>query len=371
MSFRSSGWASQLVQEAILSAKGQPSASRLIALIVAGTVLVILGTTGQTASAENAVLGRIDEAGTRTIIVTDGDGGGGLDAGTVRRVAALSTAQWAVGLGPATDSRNVAVGPGAMPVPLRFIYGDIAAVQQVIAARLPAGQALVGSAAQSTLGLSRPFGAVMTDDRRELAVVGRFDSASPLDDLDEGLLAGPPEQQKGPVRRIVVLAKTPSDVGRLTAAVAEVLDPIEQQSITIQTPTALSDIRAAVQGELGRYGRGLVLAVLLAGLVLVAVTVNGAVVARRRDLGRRRALGASRMTLVALLVVQAWLLSSAGAAIGALVGLLSVGYVTGVTPPLSFTLATAFLAALSGTVAAVGPALIAAYRDPVAVLRQP
>ena len=361
-----------VLREAAATARGQRGSTALTVLLVAAISAVILATTGQTASAEQAVLGRIDAADTRTITVYDTDGFAGLDATDVARAAALSATEWAVGFGPAQNARNDAFRGGGQPVALRYVYGRLPPVVH-ISTRLPEpGQALVGRAGQTALGLSAPAGAVVGDDRSVVAVVGAARFEAPLTELNGGLIAVPSDTfSTGPVRRIVVVAKTPADVAGLTAALGLVVDADNTRSLRVDTPVELSRVRAAVAGELGRYGRGLVLAALAAGLVLISMTVYGSVSSRRRDLGRRRALGARRGTIVALIVSQTLSTAALGCALGGPIGLTLAYRGASTLPPPGFTAGTIVLVLLAAAAAAVPPAVVGALRDPVSVLRQP
>lgn len=81
--------------------------------------------------------------------------------------------------------------------------------------------------------------------------------------------------------------------------------------------------------------------VLGVGVAIVTVTMLGAVSSRRRDFGRRRALGASRSSLITLVLIHT-----------------AVAAVTG-------------LCVLVALLGALIPALAAAYRDPMRILRVP
>ena len=101
--------------------------------------------------------------------------------------------------------------------------------------------------------------------------------------------------------------------------------------------------------------------------MLGGLNVYGAVTSRRRDFGRRRALGASRSAIVALVVTQTAIVAALGAAVGSFL----IQRWTGSGPDPSFALAVATLVILAALVSAVPPALVAAYRDPVRILRVP
>jgi putative ABC transport system permease protein len=122
---------------------------------------------------------------------------------------------------------------------------------------------------------------------------------------------------------------------------------------------------------LGRFGRNLILATLAASLVLTALVVYGSVTLRRQDFGRRRALGAGRSTITSLAAVQYSVVSILGAVVGTIAGSVIVHRLTDSYPNPRFTVAIAGLAILATNGASIPPAVVAAFRDPVRVLRVP
>lgn len=359
----------ELVAEALRVALSQPVATAVTALIVAAVSGVIVSTTGQTVAIERAVLSRIDDAGTRTIVVEDLDGRAVLDASVVERIMALADIDWAVGFGIATDVRPPGLD-GAAGVPIRPYFGALPDSVSTSPWDPEPGTALAGVNAIDLLGFETAAGPVQTSrDRPEIGVVGWFDAGPPLEFLNRSLVTAPNGDEA--VIRIIALANSAQRVPYLSAAIASVLDPLDPGSIAIQTSDSLVQVRAAVQGELGTFGRNIVGGTLAAGLILTALNVFGAVTARRRDFGRRRALGASRLDIVALVTVQTVAIAIAGAGVGALMGTVVVYEFVGSAPQPDFTLAVVTLAVIAGAVAAVPPALVAAFRDPVRVLRVP
>ncbi len=358
-----------MFSEAARTAAAQPVASVVTALIVAAVCGVILSTTGQTVQAERQVLAQIDAAGTRSIVISDTQGSAGLTVDAVDRISRLSGVEWVIGLGPATDVR-AAGNPGGAPAAVRTLHGEPPPQLRMDRTDLRPGMALVGPEAQTTLGLIHPFGGVVGDDVGDLAVVGAFDAADPLAFLDRSLLTAPRDDERL-LRSIHILTVDPSDVAPVTDAALAVLGPDDPTSVGVQTSEALAAIRAAVQGQLGRFGRRLITIVLAIGLVLAGLNVYGAVTTRRRDFGRRRALGASRPLIVGLVAAQTMVVAVVGAVVGTVGTGLVVARVTGVPPDPSFAVAIATLAVLATTLAALPPALVAAFRDPVRVLRIP
>lgn len=350
-------------------ALSQPVATAVTAVIVAAVCGVIVSTTGQTVAAERDVLGRIDDAGTRTIVVEDTNGAAAFDGSVVARVAALDGVEWAVGFGPAADVRPAGV-EGAAAVAIRPYFGRLPDLVETSRWDQTPGTALVGVDAIALLGFETAAGPVdRTGDGGPVGVVGWLRADPPLDFLNRALLTVPDPDQ--PVIRVVALATAAQRVPAVAAAIAAVADPADPTSMSIQTSDTLVQVRAAVQGELGAYGRNLITLVLAAGLVLTALNVYGAVTTRRRDFGRRRALGASRLDIIALVTTQTIATALLGAGAGAAIGTLIVDRTLGTTPQPAFVVAIAALATLATALAALLPATIAAYRDPVRILRVP
>lgn len=359
-----------LLAESLRIAASQPISTLVTAVVIAGVCAVIMSTTGQTVAIERDVLASIDDAGTRTIVIEDVEGRAGLDVDTVARVQGLSGVEWAIGLGIASDVRVVGLDGGAA-VPIRAYVGDLPEVVSTSPWRPGSDVALAGVDTLEVLGFAVPAGTVEAIGREEprLGVVGWLDAAPPLDFLNRALLtvAEPDEL----VVRIIVLGRSAEQVPAVAEAIGAVLYPDDPGSVSVRTPEALVQVRAAVRGDLGTWGRNIVSLLLAAGLVLTALNVFGAVTTRRRDFGRRRALGASRAAIVVLVTVQTGVTALIGAVVGTCLGAAIVQGLLGIAPSLEFAVAISVLAVLAAGAAALPPALLAAYRDPVRILRVP
>lgn len=356
----------KLIGEAVRSALSQPVASVVGALIIGGVCAAILSTTGQTVAAEQEVLARIDDAGTRSIVITDSTGGSGIASNAVSRIERIAGVEWAIGLGPATDVRAVG-NPGGPPAAVRQFYGSLPPQVVTDTAGLATGEAVIGIHAQETLGMIEPFGGVSGDTT--LAVVGGFNAADPLLFLNTGLLTG--AKDVGAIRSIHVLVSDPSLVASVSRAALMTLAAEDPTGVAVETSQALAEVRAAVQGELGRFGRQIVTLVLAAGLVLTALSVYAAVTSRRKDFGRRRALGASRGFIVLLVAAQTAFAAVVGGVLGTAISVLVLANTTGTVPDPAFSAAIIILAVLAAIAASIPSAVVAAYRDPVRVLRVP
>lgn len=361
-----------VVREGVLMARSQPVASSLVAFMSIAVCASVLATTGQSAAAERDVLARIDDAGTRSVVATDVEGRAALTGDAVARAAALSDVEWAVGVGPVFDGRNPALGKDSPPVSMRALHGEPPPPLRLSAGRWPrAGEIVVGSAAKTALGLEVPAGGVRTG-RRSLDVVGAFDADEPLEFVrDGGLVAAETPGVPDAVRSLHLVVERPDDVESVAGALRAALDPADPASLRIETSAVLGDVRRAVAGELGSFSRQLVLLVLAVGLLVTGLTVYGSVTMRRKDFGRRRALGASRSALVALVLLQTTVSAVGGTVVGAAIGLGTVLRLSGSVPPWRFVLGLALMTVLTAVVAAITPAIVAALRDPVRILRVP
>lgn len=362
----------RLAGEALRMAAAQPAASVTTALVTAAVVAVLLATTGQTVVAERDVLARIDDAGTRSIEVGL-EPAAGATAEAVARVERLGTVDWVVGFGTVVDVRNEAV-PGGAPVALRPLFGEVPPVLVLDPQSGPPGVdvAWAGPAAMATLGLDVGVGGVVADGgATAYAVIGPLTAEDPLADFGRQALTVREASPDEVLRRLVVVTEEPAAVGPTVDHVLALLDIEDPAAVTVQTSEALAAVRAAVAGELGRFGRDLVLQALGAALVVVLVVTYGATTARRRDFGRRRALGATRGAIAGLVVLQQGVTALAGATLGLVVGAAITLQLTGGGPDGRFAAAVALLTVLVTLVASLVPALVAATRDPVRILRVP
>lgn len=345
----------------------------LVAFLVAAMCASTLATVGRTAAAEEQVSDRLDAAGSRVLVVTDVNNNNLLPAAVVDQAVGLSTTERAVGTVLPVDVVNGLIGPGGTRTPAWQVVGSLSAVAILTDGRWPGpGEALVSTQAQATLGMDHPVGWVTTTaattDPQEYTVVGSFTPRQPFTDYTNGVLVAAQEGAVSDSVHVVVsdarLAQTAQE------AVLGLIRPPAVTDITITSPVSLAQLQQEVAGDLGIFGRTLLLGVLAAGALLVAIVVFADVLVRRKDLGRRRALGATRATILALVIARTLIPAVLGGALGVGIGL----WVTSrydVIPPWQFTIGTVTLAVLAALLSAIPPALYAATRDPVRVLRTP
>lgn len=361
-----------LIREALATTWANKVPTTLVAFLVTVMCATTLATVGRTAAAEQQVDQRLDAAGSRVLIVADTSGNQLLPEAVIDQAAGLSTTERAIGEVIPVDVVNGVVGPGGTKAPAWQIVGDPAAVAILTAGRWPGpGEALVSTEALTTLGMDDPTGWVAgstTQDARDYSVVGSFTPREPFTDYATGILIAAPEGTVSDSLHVVVtdsgLAQTAQDT------VVALIKPQRFEDVTITSPVTLAELQDQVAGDLDSFGRTLLLGVLAAGALLVAIVVLSDVLVRRKDLGRRRALGATRGIILALVITRTLVPALLGAALGVGIGLALAGQYDAI-PPGQFTVGTATLAVLAALTSAVPPALYAATRDPVRVLRTP
>jgi putative ABC transport system permease protein len=353
----------------VRTAAAQRVSSVMVAVLCAAICTVTLLTVGRTAAAEAQVLSRLDTAGSRLLVVTDERDAGLVTPAVIGVLAGLDTVERVVGVDAPFDVVNAVIGDGGTRVPAWRVTGDLAQVATLAAGRWPRpGEALVSARGRHQLGLAAPAGVLTDSTGRQHDVVGSFTARAPFDSFDAGIIIAADGQATARSVQVVVASVQAARVTeRLTLTT---LAPPDLSEISVQSPAALADLQRAVGGDLGRYGRGILLLTLGGGAFLITVVVLGEVLLRRRDLGRRRALGAPRWGLVTLVVARTITAAIPGAITGTAAGL-AVATAWADRPPAEFTTATAILTILVAAAAAITPALIAAGRDPVGVLRTP
>lgn len=363
-------WA--IVREALASARSQPVASVVSVIMVAGMCATVLLTTGRTVGAEQAVLGSIDSAGTRSIVVR-ADAEAGLNTDVLDRLANLDGIEWAGAFGAARDVQNAAF-PDGTRVPVRLAWGDDLKTLGITNLPVADHSALASTLALEQLGMPDKVGGVASIAGEEYAVVGSLavpDFLRFLEPLVVVPQARTADVAPAPVSVLVVIAARPDLVAPVSQAVQSVLAVDDVTKVKLSTSESLAQLRALVKGQLGSFGRNLVLIIFALTAILVAAILYGLVMLRRKDFGRRRALGASQGLIVALLLTQMAVLSVIGAVIGSVSAVIGLAATGDPLPGWEFFTAVGILAIVTGLIAALIPALAAARRDPLKELRVP
>lgn len=359
-----------LVREALATAWAQPVASIVSIVIVAGMCATVLLTTGRTVGAEQAVLGSIDSAGTRSIVIR-ADADAGLDTTVLDRLANLDGIEWAGAFGAAHDVQNAAI-PGGTNVPARLSWGaHLTALGVAETSPLDNQTAWASRDALDSLGMPDGVGGVVSDSGASYSIAGRIDVPDYLAFLEPLVVVPQTELQPGNVSVLVVIAARPDLVSPVSLAVQSVLAVDDPSKISLSTSESLATLRALVEGQLGTFGRNLVIVIFALTAVLVAAILYGLVMLRRKDFGRRRALGASQSLIIGLLLAQMAALATVGAIAGSTAAAVGLAVSGDPLPGLDFFAAVALLAITVGVLAALVPALAAARRDPLKELRVP
>lgn len=360
---------SKLLLEAARNARAHSGTTIVLALVAAAMMLATLLTAGRAAATEAEIVSSVDGAGSRLIEVTITEPSPGLNSSAVSRVLSLDNVEWVLALGPARDVRSIQLA-SRINVAARTLLTDLPPGVDVTAGRAPqAGEAIVTSDAQRRLQLEYPVGAI-SDGAHTYSVVGSFEATGLIDTLGRLVLTGVNPEVPEHATLIYVLADQANNVAGIVDAIRAVAD-VPAEYVVVKTSDTLIELGNVVNGSIGELSRQLAAGAIIAGVVLVALTMTLALTSRRRDFGRRRALGATRSALVALVLLEVGVPVIIGALVGlgAMVGL-AVGFGVAIPPP-AFIAAAFGLTCIAGLVAAIPPTVWAARQDPLKILRVP
>lgn len=365
-----------MLREAVAALRARKVTSLLTAILVAGTVLAIMLTSGRTIGAEQQVLSSIDDAGSRAITVRASENTG-LRTDVLESVARLSGVEWAGAFTVTTDGTNTLL-PGGAKAGVREVFTlhpqALGIPRNFAPTQQQTGQgAWASPAALRTLGLETAAGSITLDSGSEFAILGELTVPQYLAEMEPLVLAPRTFSAAAPlpVTQLTVVASRPELVPALTRALVSLIEVDDPSGLKISTSSQLAELRGIVQGQLGAFSRGLVLALTAVTGVLLAIVQTGMVLMRRRDFGRRRALGATRSLIIALQLTQTAVLAFCGVIAGLACSCLILLVSGDPLPGGSFMAALAVITFTVSVLAALAPAVYASKRDPLRELRVP
>ena len=362
-----------LVRDSWANVRARPGSSAATAAVIALICLVTLATTGRTAATENQVISTVDSLGTRMITVIDNNGEAGIDASVVEILAGVEGVEWVFALGPADDATlpGMASARTGVPVSARTYMGELPVeVGQVLGRPARPGEAVAGVEAANQLGLDLGAGTASTKSA-QIPVVGTFEATGPLAALNGMVLVNDTSGARRTVRYVYVRSAASYDVQGVAELIQALVPAQQPNQVEVEVADGALQLRSVLSGTLGQSSRQLMATVLGVGLVLVWITLTGAVNSRRRDFGRQRALGASRSAIVTMVLAQAAIAGAIGVVLGTAGGLAATWAIAGALPRTAFILGLMGLSLLVTILGAMGPAIVASRRDPVRILRVP
>lgn len=364
-----------LLREAWAATRASRVPATLVAVVVAATCLAAVTTVGRQAAAEAALAQQLAGPQARTLTVTRTSDAAALTPPALTLLAELNGVAAVVATDLPVDAFNGRLGPGTSPVAVVGIHGTIDRALSVTRGRLPGpAEVVVSSDTLDRLGLSEPVGYLEAADGRQWAIVGSFAAKAPFDDLDAMAVTTPVVTDAEAVagysfHQLRVVADAVTHVAAVQAAALAILAP-NADEVQVTSALAAANTSQTAAGALAGLGRSFLLLILAAGAFFVAAVVLADVLVRRRDLGRRRTLGITRGALVALVTARTAAPAVLGAVLGSSLGLAWVWRTTGQVLS-AFSVAVSVLGVLTAVVAGLAPAIFAARRDPVEVMRTP
>lgn len=347
----------------------RPVQTALVACLAAAVIVAVLLTVGRAVVLEQTVEARTETPEGRTIVITDTSSGGLVRPEIVRAIAQIDGVERVVAFTTPVDGFNAHVGVGSTRIPVWGVSGDIASVATLVSGRLPGpGEALISETARRSIGIGGPYGALLLSDGDDISIVGTYAARPPFDQMASGAIR---PEHSAQLRRMQIVVTSVRQIEPITQAAIALFDRMTTADLRVERSVALAELQRLLSGDISRFGRELIIAVLLAAMLLVALVVLAEVLSRRKDLGRQRALGARRSTVILLLAGRTGVSAAIGACAGLAGGLAFLIASTGEVPQLSFVVGLFILAVLAPSLAAAAPGWWAAQRDPVLELRTP
>lgn len=370
------------LREAWATARSQPVGTLLVLVVATLTTLLPMVTAGRAEALQRSISADVETTYNRTLVLTvlnDGQ----FNSESVEYARAFSLVESAYSLGDPVDMQNAAFfeasgGRDPDAIAVYPFHGQITGIAHLDLGRWPReDEVVLTAAAEKAIGMIGPAGGlrangvlrrVRDDPTGDLAVVGQIT-------LSQGGVLGStvglsPAASSDAASRLVVVASTFSDVPRVERLLPGVLG-LDPGTLRIESLARASDTLGAVTANVDRFGGVLVVVSVGVGSLFLSLIAFGIVQGRRRDFGRKRALGASRVQLVVMVLMQILVPSLLGCTMGAVSGWLAVFVVEGGRPSATFGVSVVVLGILATIAAALIPALLAAYRDPVLALRVP
>lgn len=183
-------------------------------------------------------------------------------------------------------------------------------------------------------------------------------------------------QQAGEaLKETTLLVRTqPGYPAPLAEALPYLIDPLSPQNVQVGTVGDLRKVQEAVSADLGQLISGISWLLLFLATLMSATTLYTSVQSRRSEIALRRALGASRASIVRIFLSEGICLGLAGGLAGSSLGIvglvaicLQLGWVPLIFP--GWLLLGLLLGAVTGMIAAVYPALLAARAQPAEAIR--
>lgn len=335
--------------------------------VLAIMVATALSTVGTGIAGAERVREEMEEAGARVLVATDNTGEGGyVTSAVTNHVASMSTVDSVVAFGLAFDTT---FGPHAGGDPLAaWEVSDVETIAEIVEGRSPRpGEAVVTDTTAERWAMSYPAGYLVDEGGREYPIVGIASLRRGFSYFDTGSLVAASTED---FRSLHVVVQS---LGVAEETQREVVSAIGVPSInqlSVSTPTGLRMSAELVNSNLAAQNRAMTALIIGVGAFVIGSVGLADVLLSRRDLGRRRALGASRADLVAVTLTRILVPAFIGAAIGAIATLVFYR-LRGTSIGLDVAAAFIILAVTISLIASVAPAVWAARRDPVVVLRTP
>jgi putative ABC transport system permease protein len=274
----------------------------------------------------------------------------------------------------ATDNNDTVLAAGWAPD--SFYWQHV----PLIEGRLPelgdAKEAVVGNEIAMTLGKKVGDDIALLGEKFRIVGISNYTS---IINRNRVLVNLAPLQEitfrKGAITFLSMELDKPNDEGEVNRVI-ETIEAMGGLAVTKSEGMMKND---SMIGLLSAVSSSMAWVALLMGVLMVLNTLLMAVLERMREIGILSALGWSKQRIMGALVIEGFLLSAVGSAIGILIGVLgsmalsaapAIGRYVAVSPTLGLIAATAVAAIVLGILGSFYPAWVATRASPAAALER-
>ncbi len=360
---------SQTLEDVARLWRARPLLTVLLMVVSAVCAGILILGVGAASTTEQRVRDTLEAPSQRIAIVTDASQDIGIDSTAAERVSDATGIDWAIVVGQLVDT-SVPAQPDT-PIPTRPYTGQLPAPIRMLSGRLPQpGEAVVPESSALASGLDGPWGQLEIGPALSVPIVGIIHDAPDTPLIGSVALVATSPEDLDP-SRIIAQVSTSAALPASLPLLRSAANTDRAEDLEVTTTDADTRIRLELVSELADNRRRIGRATLGIATLLSFVTAVVLVSAHQRRFGLQRALGASRPAIVGSISAFAFITATIGASAGAAASIIIAGLTDLDPAEPRFIVAGIGAVAVAAIVGALPPAIAAAFKDPVSVLRSP
>lgn len=358
-----------MLREAVQSMKQSATHTSLLIVTILITILAVLLQYGQASNRIGELRASFQQPEFRTIEIIDERESYPLQVSEIHLLDQISSVNRVWSLSPSFDVKNPIL-PNNGRVSAAYLTGTFNNLPiTLISGRMPNSklEAIAPLKTTQNLGLDLSGGTISTLNGIEFTIVGYFKPNHVR--APQSILIYNSEESK--IRSTVIEIDNVNNLDKVITNTINILN-LNLATTTISKSEAIAKVSHTVDKSQQSYTTLTITTAISISILIVTLLSAMMINSRKQEFGRRRALGASRIFLLGLVTTQIVLTILLATIFGTILGIVTIMifWPLGV-PTLIFCIGLSGTLTLGSIIAQLPAALLAAFRDPVAVLRTP